>query len=103
MRSLTADRRVVDAVGLTPAQLALWKSRYPEGTPMREAKLDDGADGTKVLREEWYFPGEGILPPPMSAEARERVERKRRERAEKDPEWLERTREGLIGRGMSFG
>ncbi|KAK0642139.1 hypothetical protein B0T16DRAFT_313115, partial [Cercophora newfieldiana] len=67
-RSLTADRRVVDAVGLAPAQIAMWKARYPPGTLMREAEVDEGADGTQVPREKWFNPDEGILPAPVSRE-----------------------------------
>jgi hypothetical protein len=102
MRSFTADRRVVDAVGLTPAQLALWMNRWPEGSFPRESQLEEGADGTKVPREQWFNPPEGILPSPMSAEARERVEKKRKEKDQKDPGWLERMREEMKGRGMRF-
>ncbi|KAK3391256.1 hypothetical protein B0H63DRAFT_134327 [Podospora didyma] len=99
-RSLTADRRVVDAVGLTPEQVALWQSRWPEGSPFRNSpQMDEGADGTKVPVMEWYFPKEGVLPPGQSEEVKERMRRKREGRDE-DPE---KTLEEYRGRGMRFG
>ena len=64
--------------------------------------LEEGADGTKVPREQWFNPPEGILPPPMTAEARERVEKERKEKDDKDPGWLERTKEEMRGKGMRF-
>jgi len=102
MRSLTADRRVVDAVGLTPAQLALWMKRWPQRSRSPESQLEEGADGTKVPREQWFHPPEGILPSPMSAEARERMEKKWKERDRQDPGWLERAKKKLGERGVKF-
>ncbi|KAK0750584.1 hypothetical protein B0T18DRAFT_488186 [Schizothecium vesticola] len=101
VRSLTADRRVVDAVGLTPEQLALWINRWPEALSRVMNQLEEGADGTKVPREQWFSPPEGILPPPMTTEVKEREEKIRKEKDEKNPGWLERTREEMRGKGMS--
>lgn len=102
-RSLTADRRVVDAVGLTPAQIKLLQSRRPEESLAGERALDEGADGTKVPRMEWYFPKEGVLPPGQSEEVKERVKMKREAKQKEDPRWLEKMLEECRGRGMRFG
>src|SRR5690242_1194496 len=64
LRSLTWDRRVVDAVGLSPAQITSFLRRVPGelGDPKPFAR----ADGTKVSHEQWFNPGPGLLPPPLS-------------------------------------
>jgi len=103
MRSLTADRRVVDAVGLTPAQIAMWIDRWPEGSRMRESEFDDGADGTKVPKVKWFLPDERLVPAPASEELRGEWERKRREKEERDPGCTERVREECMKKGMRFG
>lgn len=86
MRTLTRDGDVVDAVGLTPDQIRTFLRRMPKGTfrdhPPREGArpaliakwekvkdqlvcdraLFEGADGTKVPREQWFNPDRDILP-----------------------------------------
>ncbi|EEH38159.2 hypothetical protein PAAG_01080 [Paracoccidioides lutzii Pb01] len=69
LRSLTADRDVVDAAGLTPDQIAAFIRRYPAGL-VNEAEFT-GVDGTKVPKELWFAPNKNILPPPLSNEAKQ--------------------------------
>ncbi|KAK1758837.1 hypothetical protein QBC47DRAFT_370626 [Echria macrotheca] len=101
MRSLTADRRVVDAVGLTPAQIAAFQERMPP-----DFRKDDGvlmrADGTKVPREQWFLPDKSLLPAPMSQEARERFEQRSREDEEKGLGSVEARRKQMEAEGMKF-
>jgi hypothetical protein len=101
MRSLTADRRVVDAIGLTPAQVAVFLGRLPAAS-RAASDVAEGADGTKVPREQWFHPDKDLLPAPMSQEVREKSEQERREREERDPGWAQRTREMMEARGCKF-
>jgi len=80
LRSLTADRDVVDAAGLSPRLFKAFMDRMPPG-----AKPDsvDEADGTKVPREQWFHPDKSLLPPPMTDEQKERT-RKRDEEMSKE-------------------
>lgn len=78
LRSLTADRDVIDAAGLTPKLIKALQDRVP---PDARGDLGD-ADGTKVPREEWFHPDKSLLPPPLSEEKREQA----RKRWEEDPE-----------------
>jgi len=101
MRSLTADRRVVDAVGLTPAQITAFVGRVPPGS-RAEYEVYDGADGTKVPREQWFAPDRALLPEPMKAEDRERIERTMQEREERGEGSVKAQREEMESRGMKF-
>ncbi|KAF3032616.1 hypothetical protein E8E11_000433 [Didymella keratinophila] len=67
LRSLTADRTVIDAQGLTPDQIRAFELRVPPSHRM----ISNGVDGSKAERSTWYKPAEGILPAPMP---RERLE-----------------------------
>lgn len=89
LRSLTADREVIDAIGLDPSQIASFERQLPPS--MRDPKRDETVDGTKVPREKWYSPDAGMLPPPLSQEARDRS----RQRMEENPELYEKARERL--------
>ena len=80
LRSLTWDRRVVDAVGLSPAQIVSVLRRVPG--ELGDPKPYAGADGTKVSREEWFNPDPKLLPPPLREEKREQTKRA----IEADPE-----------------
>ena len=101
MRSLTADRRVVDAVGLNPQQIAAYLDRAPPGF-RGEYEFADDADGTKVPREQWFFPDKTLLPEPMSKEVRERIEKTMREQEEKGLGSTKTRREEMEARGMKF-
>lgn len=81
LRSLTWDRRVVDAVGLSPAQITSFLRRIPG--ELGDPKPFAGADGTKVSHEQWFNPDPGLLPPPLSEEKREKTMRRLEENPEK--------------------
>ena len=101
MRSLTADRRVVDAVGVSPAQIAaLWARKPPQ--VRRGYEMGEKVDGTKVLRVPWFSPDKGLLAEPMSQEVREKIEKSRREREERGEGSLQKSREEMEARGMKF-
>ncbi|KAK1767595.1 hypothetical protein QBC33DRAFT_538690 [Phialemonium atrogriseum] len=90
LRSLTADRDVVDAIGLNPDQIArLMHIMLPHSSEFGDDY--EGVDGTKVPKEAWFEPDKGILPPPLSEEARERS----RKAMEENPDLFQRKREEL--------
>lgn len=101
MRSLTADRRVVDAVGLSPAQIAAYQDRMPPDF-RRDDSLLRQADGTKVPREQWFSPDKALLPAPMSREVRERTEQRMREDEERGLGSVKTKREEMEAQGMKF-
>ncbi|KAL9088583.1 MAG: hypothetical protein Q9165_006103 [Trypethelium subeluteriae] len=70
LRSLTADRDVVDAVGLRPSLCAALLKRIPPGV-MNKADYED-ADGTKVPKEAWFNPEKSSLPTPLDDETKAR-------------------------------
>jgi len=66
--SLTADRDVIDAVGLRPGLIKAMVDRFPF-----DQKIEDrlrGADGTKVPKELWFHLDKSDLPAPLSDELR---------------------------------
>ena len=67
MRSFTADREIIDAIGLTNAQIKLWFARMPASLREKFGEKDyEGVDGTSVSRENMY--SYSRLPPPMPKE-----------------------------------
>ncbi|KAH8646806.1 hypothetical protein BX600DRAFT_443776 [Xylariales sp. PMI_506] len=72
LRSLTADRNVVDAVGLTPHQITAFLRRMPAGY----SNMSDyeGADGTRIPKEKWSNPDSDLLPPPLDEDAKHTIE-----------------------------
>ena len=66
LRSLTADRDVVDAIGLTPGLITAFMARLPP-----HAREDfEGVDGSTTTREQRYNPDKSQLPKPLSEEKR---------------------------------
>ena len=64
MRSLTADREVVDAVPLRPELIKALVDRMPYRA---QNEVDyRGVDGTNVPREQWFHPDKSLLPPPYT-------------------------------------
>jgi len=64
LRSLTADREVVDAVALRPELIKALLDRMPHRA---QNEIDyRGVDGTKVPREQWFHPDKSLLPPPYT-------------------------------------
>ncbi|RCI09173.1 hypothetical protein L249_1503 [Ophiocordyceps polyrhachis-furcata BCC 54312] len=91
LRSLTADRQVVDAVALSPPLIKAMLDRTPFN-PQNEIDYR-GVDGREVPREQWFHPDKHLLPPPLvvsderRAEAEAKVEENKKwlqERAEED-------------------
>ncbi|KAK6065432.1 hypothetical protein SCUP234_11247 [Seiridium cupressi] len=71
LRSLDADRNVVDAVGLSPKLVEAFQRRakredYTEGEC-------EGLDGTKITEEVRYHPDKAILPPPLTEQTKEDI------------------------------
>ena len=87
MRSLTADREVVDAVGLSPSQITTFLRRLP--SHIRNEQDFEGADGTKVPKDEWFRPDKALLPEPLSQERRDMIEKKGKD----EPDLMRRMRE----------
>ncbi|KJZ74888.1 hypothetical protein HIM_05797 [Hirsutella minnesotensis 3608] len=85
LRSLTADREVVDAVALTPHLIKAMLDRMPFN-PQNEIDYR-GVDGTNVPHEQWFHPDRSILPPPLvvSEEKRREAEAK----VEENKKWLQ--------------
>ncbi|RDA93580.1 hypothetical protein CP533_6167 [Ophiocordyceps camponoti-saundersi (nom. inval.)] len=85
LRSLTADRQVVDAVALSPPLIKAMLDRMPFD---RQNEIDyRGVDGRNVPREQWFHPDKHLLPPPLvvSEERRREAEAKLKE----NRKWLE--------------
>ncbi|PQE15864.1 hypothetical protein CJF31_00008470 [Rutstroemia sp. NJR-2017a BVV2] len=60
LRSLTADREVVDAVSLRPELMKALLDRMPYDP---QAEIDyRGVDGTKTSKEQWFHPDRSLLP-----------------------------------------
>ncbi|EED15561.1 conserved hypothetical protein [Talaromyces stipitatus ATCC 10500] len=89
LRSLTADRKVVDAVGLRPELIKAMLDRMPFDS-QNEANYR-GVDGTKVSEDQWFHPDKDLLPPPLREE---RVKGPlSEEQLERNREWLQRRAE----------
>ncbi|KAF2623843.1 hypothetical protein BU25DRAFT_414008 [Macroventuria anomochaeta] len=64
LRSLTADRTVISAQGLTPEQIQAFQERVPEDC----RTVHDIVDGSKTDKSTWFEPAEGALAPPQPQE-----------------------------------
>ncbi|KAK6824132.1 hypothetical protein RU639_004922 [Aspergillus parasiticus] len=73
LRTLTQDSEVIDAIGLPPRLIKAFLDRTTYD--QEHEAMFRGADGTKVSQEQWWKPDPSLLPPPMTAEAKARVER----------------------------
>ncbi|KIW15169.1 hypothetical protein PV08_05214 [Exophiala spinifera] len=70
LRSFTADREVIDAVGLAPKHIKALLDRTPY---MQEAEdIFRCVDGTKVPREKWFNPDKSDIPRTATEEEKER-------------------------------
>ena len=76
LRSLTADRDVVDAVALPPRLIKAFLDRRPFNQESED--MYRGVDGSKTPKEQWFHPDKISLPPPLSeanrVEARKMIE-----------------------------
>ncbi|GIJ84829.1 hypothetical protein Asppvi_003680 [Aspergillus pseudoviridinutans] len=79
-RYLTADRDVIDAVGLRPGLIKALLDRMPFSQDAEDKFR--GVDGTLVPREQWFNPDKGLLPPPLPEEKREQVRKRMAEGGE---------------------
>ncbi|POR34171.1 Uncharacterized protein TPAR_05620 [Tolypocladium paradoxum] len=91
LRSLTADRDVVDAIALPPRLIKAMLDRMPFD-PQNEVKYR-GVDGTTVPREQWFHPDKNLLPPPLvlTDEQRREAETKVEENKKMVEEWEKRS------------
>ena len=64
LRSLTADRDMVDAVPLPPRLIKAMLDRRPFYQHIED--VFRGIDGTYVVQELWFNPDRAFLPEPMS-------------------------------------
>jgi len=78
LRSLTGDREVLDAVGISPGLIKAFLDRM---TPEFRVGFE-GADGTKTPKEQWFNPDKSLLPPPLTDVQRKQSEKWREERME---------------------
>lgn len=92
LRSLTADREVIDAIGLPTRLIKALLDRTPFDQD-QEDRLR-GADGTNVSREEMYHPDKGKVPPPLTAEQKEECRRSIEKNKDKIAEIQEKKRKG---------
>jgi hypothetical protein len=64
LRNLTADRDVLDAVGLSPRLVKAFLDRVPPEYRSLTPELE-GVDGSQVPHEQLWHPDSSLLPPPM--------------------------------------
>ena len=72
LRNLSADRAVLDAVGLSPRLVKAFLDRVPPDYRTLTPELED-ADGSKATYEEMWHPDPGLLPRPMGEEQKKRA------------------------------
>ncbi|PTB40220.1 hypothetical protein M441DRAFT_70047 [Trichoderma asperellum CBS 433.97] len=68
LRTLSTEYQVVDARALNPDQIKQVLDFLPS---VMDKDGFDGVDGTKVPKEQWYNPADGILPQKPTDEERE--------------------------------
>ncbi|CAF3570337.1 unnamed protein product [Fusarium graminearum] len=96
-RYLDADRNIHYAIALRPALIKALLDRLPYD--MAEEKFWRGVDGTKVPKEQWYDPPQGILPPPLSEEHRKEgreINKRLKGKMDKIVEDIENYKERLV-------
>lgn len=87
LRTLSADRSVLDAVGLSPRIVKAFLDRVPPEYRALTPELEN-VDGSKTTEEELWHPDASLLPLPMSEEqkkkALEEVEKSQNQQAKAD-------------------
>ncbi|KAF2846239.1 hypothetical protein T440DRAFT_558389 [Plenodomus tracheiphilus IPT5] len=68
MRSLTADRRVLDAIPMTLEQINAFEQRLGADFPWKIGG-SAGPNGLETPKEKWFQPDAGILPGPLRQES----------------------------------
>ncbi|CAN9190493.1 unnamed protein product [Alternaria alternata] len=72
LRTLSADRAVLDAVGLSPRLVKAFLDRVPPEYRALTPELED-VDGSKATEEELWHPDASLLPRPMSEEQKKKA------------------------------
>ncbi|KAH8626867.1 hypothetical protein IG631_18885 [Alternaria alternata] len=72
LRTLSADRAVLDAVGLSPWLVKAFLDRVPPEYRALTPELED-VDGSKATEEELWHPDASLLPQPMSEEQKRKA------------------------------
>ncbi|CAG7562606.1 unnamed protein product [Fusarium equiseti] len=68
IRQIDADNNIIYAEPLRPALIKAFLDRLPYDEEAEKSLR--GVDGTKVPKEQWYNPPEGVIPPPTPEEIR---------------------------------
>ncbi|KAH7182386.1 uncharacterized protein B0J16DRAFT_343617 [Fusarium flagelliforme] len=89
VRQIDADNKILHAEPLRPALIKGFLDRLPYDEEAEKSLR--GVDGTKVPKEQWYNPPEGIIPPP----APEEIRKESLELLEKNKEKVDRIRQNL--------
>ncbi|OWY46924.1 hypothetical protein AALT_g10195 [Alternaria alternata] len=72
LRTLSADRAVLDAVGLSPQLVKAFLDRVPPEYRALTPELED-VDGSNATEEELWHPDASLLPRPMSEEQKRKA------------------------------
>jgi hypothetical protein len=72
LRTLSADRAVLDAVGLSPRLVKAFLDRVPPDYRALTPELED-ADGSEASYEELWHPDASLLPRPMGEEQKKKA------------------------------
>jgi hypothetical protein len=72
LRTLSADRAVLDAVGLSPRLVKAFLDRVPPDYRALTPELEN-ADGSKASYEELWHPDASLLPRPMGKEQKKKA------------------------------
>jgi len=72
LRTLSADRAVLDAVGLSPRLVKAFLDRVPPEYRALTPELED-VDGFNATEEELWHPDASLLPRPMSEEQKKKA------------------------------
>jgi hypothetical protein len=72
LRTLSADRAVLDAVGLSPRLVKAFLDRVPPEYRALTPELEN-VDGSKATEEELWHPDASLLPRPMGEEQKKKA------------------------------
>jgi hypothetical protein len=89
IRQIDADNNILYAEPLRPALIKAFLDRLPYDEEAEKSLRS--VDGTKVPKEQWYHPLEGLIPPPMPEEIR----KESLELLEKNKEKVDKIRQNL--------
>lgn len=89
IRNIDVDNNIIYAEPLRPVLIKGFLDRLPYDEEAEKSLR--GVDGTKVPKEHWYNPPEGILPPP----APEEIRKESLEFLEKNKEKMDKVRQDL--------